>query len=349
METGRIETTAVEDIQGTLGMVLTRAIPSVSRQLCGLSTPDYKVKNEPEKLTKLKVYSAPSGAMVYLNNIYKGITPLTLEILPQKRHSLKITKENYQEHNQSFTINSGETKEISIVLSRSYAKTVRNEEKMTTPPQQRYNQNKKLFRLSLITMDEPKGLNDFLNDIHQKINAEHYQLFEDRIDFATRQKMETFAGLGITSGQGLSNYFFFNFDFGVLFSIYDNDDLIDLMDLDFYMPFASLNLTFHPLGNSFLNPYLLIGYGYNFLIMKAAYNDEKIGGVNYQSWGLTYGGGLEFRIANSFGVGLEWNKRDMKMELTSMGDDAERFNAVGLNKFKTEDNFIKINLNFYHN
>ena len=59
----------------------------------------------------LVVDSAPSGASVYLNGIYKTVTPVTFENMPVGNYTLEFRKLNYTSQNITFSLNGGETRE----------------------------------------------------------------------------------------------------------------------------------------------------------------------------------------------------------------------------------------------
>ncbi|ADT85100.1 PEGA domain-containing protein [Thermococcus barophilus] len=67
----------------------------------------------------LRVYSNPSGASVYINNVYFGTTPLEVDLLPGE-YTLELSKEGYQKLIISVTINSGESKTIYATLSPGF-------------------------------------------------------------------------------------------------------------------------------------------------------------------------------------------------------------------------------------
>lgn len=53
------------------------------------------------------INSDPSGASVYLDNNYKGTTPLTLTNIPQGSHAIKVTKTGYQDWTQTYQTSTG--------------------------------------------------------------------------------------------------------------------------------------------------------------------------------------------------------------------------------------------------
>jgi len=67
-------------------------------------------------LGELSIDSSPS-ASVYINDVYKGDTPLNLE-LEKGKYTIKIEKENYETYTETIELSSGETKTISVNLTK---------------------------------------------------------------------------------------------------------------------------------------------------------------------------------------------------------------------------------------
>ena len=65
----------------------------------------------------LIIGSSPSGASLYLNGVYKTVTPVTFEHIPQGNYSLVFQKPNYTVQNISFPLYGGDTVEIFAPLS----------------------------------------------------------------------------------------------------------------------------------------------------------------------------------------------------------------------------------------
>ncbi|WP_088857970.1 PEGA domain-containing protein [Thermococcus profundus] len=68
------------------------------------------------KPATLSVNSDPAGAKVYVNGTYEGITPLNLTLSPGT-YRIKLSKEDYENYTTTITLNPGESKTISPVLS----------------------------------------------------------------------------------------------------------------------------------------------------------------------------------------------------------------------------------------
>jgi len=72
----------------------------------------------------LIIDSSPSGAALYLNGVYKTVTPVTFEHIPWGNYSLAFQKPNYTAQNISFTLFGGDTIEIYAALSTDPDSTV---------------------------------------------------------------------------------------------------------------------------------------------------------------------------------------------------------------------------------
>ena len=57
----------------------------------------------------VKIYSVPSDAIVYMDGIEKGSTPITIEDVPAGKHRIQIMKENYQSWTGTVMVTAGET------------------------------------------------------------------------------------------------------------------------------------------------------------------------------------------------------------------------------------------------
>jgi len=67
----------------------------------------------------LKITSNPSGAKVYINGDYKGITPLTLDLAPGT-YTVKLTKDEYEDYTKTVEVNPGETTTLSATLTPKF-------------------------------------------------------------------------------------------------------------------------------------------------------------------------------------------------------------------------------------
>jgi len=65
----------------------------------------------------VQVASTPSGAQVYIDNLFKGTTPVTVENLAPGEHTLKLTLSGYDDFTTSGTLSPGETASVAIQLT----------------------------------------------------------------------------------------------------------------------------------------------------------------------------------------------------------------------------------------
>jgi len=64
----------------------------------------------------ISVTSSPSGAQIYLDNAYAGVTPLTVSNIPQGHHNIKLTLGGYQDWHTSIELGYDEPASISATL-----------------------------------------------------------------------------------------------------------------------------------------------------------------------------------------------------------------------------------------
>ena len=67
-----------------------------------------------------EIYSQPSGADVYINNAYKGITPLSFENVPidaTKTYTIELRLEGYKPYTDSGSISPGQNVVINAALT----------------------------------------------------------------------------------------------------------------------------------------------------------------------------------------------------------------------------------------
>lgn len=72
---------------------------------------------------QVTVASAPSGAGVYLDNVYRGLTPLTMAAVPTGAHTLLIRTAGYQDWATAVQVTEGETAQVSATLVQGGAAT----------------------------------------------------------------------------------------------------------------------------------------------------------------------------------------------------------------------------------
>jgi len=113
-----------EKLGNIRGYILPSAVETENREIFLASTRKsgnhysvYTICSEfKEKRATLLISSSPS-ASVYINNNYKGETPLDLE-LESGKYTVRIEKENYEPYTETIELHSGESKNLSVDLTR---------------------------------------------------------------------------------------------------------------------------------------------------------------------------------------------------------------------------------------
>ena len=75
----------------------------------------------PNKTAVIYIESEPSDANVFINGKYAGITPLELQ-LKEGTYTIKIKKDGYKEYTKKITLKAGDSKEISVSLTKEDTK-----------------------------------------------------------------------------------------------------------------------------------------------------------------------------------------------------------------------------------
>jgi hypothetical protein len=73
----------------------------------------------PDTTGDITVRSGPSGANIYLDNAFRGITPLTLADIPQGSHAITLKMNGYQDWQSSVNILGGSITDVSGTLVRN--------------------------------------------------------------------------------------------------------------------------------------------------------------------------------------------------------------------------------------
>jgi hypothetical protein len=84
----------------------------------------------PDTNGQITVRSSPSGANIYLDNVYRGLTPLTLVDIPQGSHAIILKMNGYQDWQSSVNVLAGSSTDVSGTISPSPQPTP-----TTLPPQ----------------------------------------------------------------------------------------------------------------------------------------------------------------------------------------------------------------------
>ena len=64
----------------------------------------------------VKIYSIPSNAVVYINGIERGSTPLTIDDIPVGEYRIEIMKDKYQNWTSTIMVTAEKTSTISKQL-----------------------------------------------------------------------------------------------------------------------------------------------------------------------------------------------------------------------------------------
>jgi len=84
--------------------------------------------------TGITINSIPSGALVYIDGIYRGITPLTLPSLAAGKYQLVVIKEDYETRTVLVTMLDGKHLDLSLALTLATGQLVINLERAPGAP-----------------------------------------------------------------------------------------------------------------------------------------------------------------------------------------------------------------------
>jgi CRISPR/Cas system-associated exonuclease Cas4 (RecB family) len=104
----------------------------VSAEMKGYLTAEQQIRVENETPLALnlvlqnesggvRVLSTPTGASVFIDNIRRGVTPLTVEGIPTGIHSLLLTKDGYSRMIADITVEAGPVRELAFSLQQQNA------------------------------------------------------------------------------------------------------------------------------------------------------------------------------------------------------------------------------------
>jgi len=345
VETGRIEATAIEDVEGTLGIVLTQAMPSIAKKISGQA--GIEIKKTVIK-TAVNIITDPENSAIYINGVYRGESPLKIELDPDD-YILRSVKEGYDTLEKLFTLSEGQLLDINIVLSKIIEPQIIVRE---APKKKR--SISKGFRVKYIKTGSIDKINNQINQINNLL-LDHNQLFEESISqHDPFSKINSFNGIEVYNSSHLGDNIGFEFGLGIYRG--DLDKWFSNMDkgsnesysLVTWSPQVMMNLRFAPIRYPLFYPYVDVGFGYNLLFMNAYYNEKSLGGPLYQSWGFIYGIGFEIRPIRFFGVSIEWNRKNLDMRLMDMDEVTDNFKEYDLKNIDLTGNRVGVALNFYY-
>ena len=354
VETGKIEKTATEDIQGAIGMVLTRAVPSLALKISGLK--------KQTKTSFLNIRTEPDGAVIYINEIYRGFAPLELNVEPNNAYKIRAEKSEYEPWEKIYEPNSDQTLDIAIVLSKIPEEKIVYQEVPVEPKKRRkFNQG---FKVRYV-QTHPRmyeSINNHINVVNRQINVKKAQLFKEDIDGVFFPYITSFNGIEIFNLRQIANVL--SFDFGLGFYRADigqwisnlgdeaANESVELNGSTYHLvtwsPQLTLNLRVAPIRYILFYPYFNIGGGYDVLLMTAYKNDESMGGPVYHSFGVIYGVGFELKPFKFIGVAVELNRRMMKMQIMDLDKVTDRFKRRGLKDLDLSGNNLGFSLYLYY-
>ncbi len=96
-------------------------LPGITGQITAAMAPE--LPPAPDTTGQLIVGSTPSGAGIYLDNKYSGVTPMVLANIPEGSHSLALRQAGYAEWTSTVTVTGGSYTEISGTLAPSTTPT----------------------------------------------------------------------------------------------------------------------------------------------------------------------------------------------------------------------------------
>lgn len=117
-------------IQGSNTIIAKATDTSGNTNLTSI-TVNYNLSTETGNLT---ISSNPSGANVYVNEIYKGITPLTLNNLSPGSYTIVFSKLGYQDCSKTVQLNAGDINSVSCTLTEITPQTQTGNISVSTTP-----------------------------------------------------------------------------------------------------------------------------------------------------------------------------------------------------------------------
>ena len=120
VETGEIVSTATLDYHGDISGLLSEGVGRVVRKLS-----NGRVSDNVDSAS-ISIFTTPHGANVNLNGTEIGKTPITDKLLLPGEVSVILSKKHYLPIDTTFYLNSGEKRNISLVLSESNSSPKKN-------------------------------------------------------------------------------------------------------------------------------------------------------------------------------------------------------------------------------
>ncbi len=350
---GRIEATAVEDIEGSLGDVLTQAIPAVAAQISGLDKP---LSPEEKQAPTLSVATDPSDAEVYLDGLYKGLSPLEFQLTPGKPHLVKVKKDQYVDWERTFQLNKDQAKAVSISLSVKppEQKTKLPSEKIPQPVRKPTKTYQNCFRVRYARSQLDDDLSKQVQQVNAAIN-DGQRIFKHTIDpDVSFSPVNAFNGIEFYNTYQASSSVGYNFGIGVYMAEIEEriaglfkDEKERDYELIVWSPQLTLSLRISPIRYPLFYPYFNIGYSYNLLLMNAYKDNKSLGSPTYHSWGFVYGAGFEIKPLKILGISISWNQRMMDMALMDLNQITDNFKTNDMREIDLSSSNVGLSLDLY--
>lgn len=346
VETSKIEATAIEDVEGTLGLVLTKAMPSIARKISGKDGIDIHAGLGKSSVT---ITVEPAYSSLYIDGKYQGESPLKIELAPASEYVLKVEKSGYESLEKRFTLSKSQQLDMNITLSKIVEPQVIIQEK-----KKEKRSISKGFRLKYITTGCQDKINTQITTMNAYIN-DHVQLFEESVQPGTNfPSIKSFNGIEVYNSSSVEDNIGFEFGLGLYRADLDDwfsnigDGNSQGYNMVTWSPQIMLNMRIAPIRYPLFYPFFDVGFGYNLLLMNAFNDEVSLGGPMYQSWGFIYGIGFEIRPVKLFGIAIEWNRKTMDMQLMDVDEVSDKFKDYELDAIDLTGNRIGISMNFYY-
>jgi tetratricopeptide (TPR) repeat protein len=147
----------------------------------------------PSSYGKIKVTSIPSSTKVYINNTYKGTTPLTVDQLKPGDYQLKLSKDGYQDWSKKVTVVISKTNTLSVSLIAIPKPTpVYGQLSVNSTPAAQVFLNDKVKGATPLTLD-----NLTPGTYTLKLTQEGYQDWQQKINIVTGETTQITAPLSL--------------------------------------------------------------------------------------------------------------------------------------------------------
>ncbi|MBN2000622.1 outer membrane protein transport protein [candidate division KSB1 bacterium] len=110
--TGKILEVSGEDVEGSLGIILTQSLKKVAMKLGGMSIESDTLK------TYIYITSDPEGANVYIDQKFYGVSPVKIQFDYLGIHDISLRMEGYEQWNKKLDIKKNQTNTVEAKLSK---------------------------------------------------------------------------------------------------------------------------------------------------------------------------------------------------------------------------------------